>query len=99
MTAGSEVPTTPLTTDGVGGPWGATLGRYKQEKPSALMSNSTKAGVTDDPCMRLSRGVVIDTRHLTLVRGTDPPDNREYKGFEMNIVLLVLLGMKRSCWR
>ena len=73
MTAVSVVPTTPPTTEGVGGPCGAMLGRYRQEKPSADMSNSTKDGVTVDPCMRQSLGVVMETKHLTLVRGTVPP--------------------------
>lgn len=39
-------------------------------KPSSEVSNSTNAGVTADPCRRMSWGVVMDTRHLTRVRGT-----------------------------
>ena len=74
ITGGSRFPTTLPTTEGVGGPWGAMLGRYRQENPSALMSNSTKDGVTEDPCMRLSRGVVMDTKHLTRVSGTVRPE-------------------------
>lgn len=73
ITAGSEVPTTPPTTEGVGGPCGAMLGRYRQAKPSAAMSNSTKAGVTEAPCILASLGVVMETRHLTRVSGTGRP--------------------------
>lgn len=39
-------------------------------KPSSELSNSTNAGVTADPCSRMSWGVVMETRHLTRVRGT-----------------------------
>lgn len=53
--------------------WGATLGMYKQAKPSALMSNSTNGGKVQEPCARKSFGVVIDTRVLIRVRGTGPP--------------------------
>ena len=63
------------TTDGVTGPCGAMLGRYKQPKPSVCMSNSTKDGVMAAPCRRTSRGVVIDTRHFTRVSSTAPPLN------------------------
>lgn len=42
-------------------------------KPSSEVSNSTNAGVTADPCRRMSWGVVMDTRHLTRVRGTVLP--------------------------
>lgn len=41
--------------------------------PSSEVSNSTNAGVTADPCRRMSWGVVMDTRHLTRVRGTVLP--------------------------
>ncbi|TNN47112.1 hypothetical protein EYF80_042678 [Liparis tanakae] len=41
--------------------------------PSSEVSNSTKAGVTAEPCRRMSWGVVMDTRHLTRVRGTVLP--------------------------
>jgi len=61
------------TTDGVTGPCGAILGRYMQPKPSQLMSNSTNDGVMAAPWRRTSRGVVIDTRHLTRVSSTGPP--------------------------
>lgn len=40
-------------------------------KPSSAVSNSTKAGVRAEPCRRMmSCGVVMDTRHLTRVKGT-----------------------------
>lgn len=42
-------------------------------KPSSEVSNSTNEGVTADPCRRMSWGVVMDTRHLTRVRGTVLP--------------------------
>lgn len=42
-------------------------------KPSSELSNSTNAGVTAEPCRRMSWGVVMDTRHLTRVRGTVLP--------------------------
>ena len=61
------------TTDGVTGPCGAILGRYMQPKPSQLMSNSTNDGVMAAPWRRMSRGVVIDTRHFTRVSNTGPP--------------------------
>ena len=73
ITTGSEVPTTPPTTEGVGGPWGAMLGRYRHAKPSAAMSNSTNAGVTEAPCILASLGVVMETRHLMRVSGTGRP--------------------------
>lgn len=73
MTVVSATPTTPLTTDGVGGPCGAILGKYRHPKPSAFILNSTKAGVNEDPFILASLGVVIDTRHLTRVRGTGHP--------------------------
>lgn len=41
--------------------------------PSSEVSNSTNAGVTAAPCRRMSWGVVMDTRHLTRVRGTVLP--------------------------
>jgi len=73
-TPGSLPPIIPdPTTEGVGGPCGAILGRYRQPKPSAFMSNSMNAGVIDAPWRRTSLGVVMETRHLTLVRGTVPP--------------------------
>lgn len=73
MTEESATPTTPLTTLGVGGPCGAILGKYKQPNPSAFMLNSTNAGVTLEPCILASFGVVMDTRHFTLVNGTGQP--------------------------
>lgn len=42
-------------------------------KPSSEVSNSTNAGVTADPCRRMSWGVVMETKHLTRVRGTVLP--------------------------
>ena len=42
-------------------------------KPSSEASNSTNAGVTADPWSRMSWGVVMETRHLTRVRGTVLP--------------------------
>jgi hypothetical protein len=38
-----------------------------------VISNSTKAGVTADPLILASFGVVIDTRHFTRVNGTASP--------------------------
>lgn len=73
ITDESATPTTPLTTLGVGGPCGAILGKYKHPNPSAFMLNSTNAGVTLDPCILASLGVVMETRHLTLVSGTGQP--------------------------
>ena len=61
------------TTDGVMGPCGAMLGKYIQPKPSQLISNSTNDGVMAAPCRRMSRGVVIETRHFTRVSNTGPP--------------------------
>ena len=63
------------TTDGVTGPCGAILGRYMQPKPSRRMSNSTNDGVMAAPWRRMSRGVVIETRHFTRVSNTGPPLN------------------------
>src|ERR1051325_5024270 len=37
------------------------------------MSNSMKDGVIAAPCNLMSRGVVIDTKHLTRVNGTGSP--------------------------
>ena len=73
-TALSEPPIMPaFTTDGFGGPCGAMLGKYRHPNPSAFMSNSTNAGVIEAPWRRTSRGVVMETKHLTLVSGTAPP--------------------------
>jgi len=47
--------------------------RRPYPNPSNDVSNSTKAGVTDDPWRRMSWGVVMETRHLTRVRGTVLP--------------------------
>jgi len=63
------------TTDGVIGPCGAILGRYMQPKPSQLMSNSTNDGIIAAPWRRMSRGVVMETRHFTRVSNTGPPLN------------------------
>ena len=63
----------PVTTDGLGGPCGAILGKYKHPNPSTLMSNSTNDGVMLAPCSLTSRGVVMETRHLTRARDTEPP--------------------------
>lgn len=38
-----------------------------------VMSNSTNAGVIEAPWRRTSLGVVMETRHLTRVKGTAPP--------------------------
>ena len=62
-----------LTTDGPAGDCGAMLGRYKQPKPSAPMSISTKGGNGELPW---ERGVVIDTNVFTRVNGTGPPMRR-----------------------
>jgi len=61
------------TTDGVIGPCGAILGRYMHPKPSQLISNSTNDGVMAAPWRRMSRGVVMETRHFTRVSNTGPP--------------------------
>lgn len=47
--------------------------RQPYPNPSNDVSNSTKAGVTEDPWRRMSWGVVMETRHLTRVRGTVLP--------------------------
>lgn len=54
------------------GDCGAMLGRYRQPKPSADMSNSVNGGEGNGPL-----GVVIETRVLTLVSGTAPPPATE----------------------
>ena len=73
ITDESATPTTPLTTLGVGGPCGAILGKYRHPNPSAFMLNSTNAGVTLDPCILASFGVVMETKHFTRVNGTGYP--------------------------
>ena len=69
--AAAAIPTLTTVCDGVD--CGAILGKYRQPYPSALMSNSAKAGVTDVLFSRTSRGVVMETRHLTRVSGTTLP--------------------------
>ena len=49
------------------------LGKKRAPNPSADMSNSTKAGMMATPWSRGSRGVVMETRHLTRESVTGQP--------------------------
>ena len=52
-------------------------GKNKHPKPSEIMLNSTKPGKLVVPHRCMSRGVVMETKHLILDSGIGPPPRRD----------------------
>ena len=58
---------------------GVMLGKKRAPNPSADISNSTKAGMMATPWRRGSRGVVMETKHLTRDSVTGEPPSEVMK--------------------